>query len=71
MTYTYQGSKEPIRNNVSSGIKSPIVDFDAEDQGRLQISLAKTRDFLDFDMKNSKSKSWRITIQFEYFPPSN
>ena len=65
-----QGSRVLIRNNVSSGICSSERDG-AEGDGKEQSNSAKTRDFLDLVAINSKSNSCRITIHFEYLPPSS
>jgi len=64
----YHGSKELIRNNVSSRIISSIVSSKLED-GRSHISSIKIKDLLDSDLTNSKTNSWRMTIHFEYFLP--
>ena len=70
MKYPYQGSDDPIRNKELSGIDgSDVVALLSE--GRSQRSSAKTKDFFDLDLMNSKSNSYKMTIHFEYFPPRN
>ena len=70
MISPYQGSEESIRNNDSLGIGSSDVGA-ISDEGRSHISLAKTEEFLDFDLTNFKSNSWIIMIHLEYFHPKN
>ena len=68
MKSPYQGLDDPIRNKDSSGIDgSDIVAVLSE--GRSQSSSAKTKDFFDLDLMNSKSNSYKLTIHFGYFPP--
>ena len=70
MKSPYQGSDNPIRNIDSSGIDgSDIVSILL--QGRSQRSSAKTKELFDLDLINSKSNSSKMTIHFEYSPPSN
>ena len=70
MKSPYLGSDDLIRNRDSSGIDgSDVVAVLSE--GRSQRSSAKTKDFFDLDLMNSKSNSCKMTIHFEYFPPSN
>ena len=65
----YQGSDDPIRNRDLSGIDgSDIVVVLLE--GRSQRSSKKAKDLFDLDFMNSKSKSCKMTIHFEYFPPA-
>jgi len=59
-----------IRNRYSSKIDAYDVKS-LEDEGRSQSNLAKTRDFFDLDLMNSKSNSCKITIHLVYFPSNN
>ena len=70
MKSPYQGLYDPIKNRDSSGIDGSDV-VAVLSQGRLQRSSAKTKDFFDLDLMNSKSNSYKMTIHFEYFPPRN
>ena len=64
MKFQYQGSDDSIRNKDSSGIYgSDVVVVLLE--GRSHRSLAKTKDFIDLDLMNSKSNSCKMTIHFE------
>ena len=70
MKSPYQGLDDLIRNRDSSRIDgSDVVAVLSE--GRSQRSSAKTKDFFDLDLMNSKSNSCKMTIHFEYFPPRN
>ena len=70
MKSPYEGSDDPIRNRDLSGINgSDVVSVLLE--RRSHRSSAKTKDFFDLDLINSKSNSCKMTIHFEYFPPSN
>ena len=42
-----------------------------EVEGREKINLAKTSDFLDLVVVNTKLNSCRMTIHLEYFHPNN
>ena len=67
MKYPYQVSDDLIRNRESLGIDgSDVVAVLSE--GRSQRSSAKTKDFFDLDLMNSKSNSYKMTIHFEYLP---
>ena len=56
MKSPYQGSDDLIRNRDSSGIDgSGVVAVLSE--GRSHRSLAKTKDYFDLDLINSKSNS--------------
>ena len=70
MISPYQGLRVIIRNSVSSGMHSSEP-HDAESEGREKIKSAKTNDFFDLAVVNSKSNSWRMKINIEYFPPNN
>jgi hypothetical protein len=70
MISPYQRSSELIRKRDSSGKESSTT-FSVSVQGRSHIISENTKDFLDLAHLNFKSKSWRITIHLEYFPPSN
>ena len=65
----YHGSIVLIRNRNSPGNESLGLDS-VEAQGRSHMSSAKTKDFFDVALENSRSNSCRITIHREYFPPS-
>jgi len=41
-----------------------------EDEGRSQSNSEKTKDFVDLDLMNFKSNSYKMTIHLEYFPPA-
>jgi hypothetical protein len=60
----YQGSKESMRNKDSSGNESWTTDS-SMNQGRSVINSAKTKDFLDLGVENSRSNSCNKTIHFE------
>ena len=66
----YHKSLEDIRNKFSSTIASSDV-ASLDDDGRSHSNSANTRAFFDLDFLNSKSKSCRISIHFEYLPPRN
>ena len=56
MKFPYQGSDDLIRNRDLSRIDgSDVVAVLSE--GRSHRSLAKTKDFIDFDLMNFKSNS--------------
>ena len=67
--YPYQGSVVLIRNMNSSGNESLGSDF-VEAEGRSHMSSAKTKDFFDVALANSRSNSYSMTILQEYLPPS-
>ena len=70
MISPYHGSNVLIRNRESYEMGwSTTVSVSV--LGKSQISSANTSDFFDLEFYNSKSKSCRITIHLEYFPPSN
>ncbi len=70
MISLYQGSRVLIKKRVSSGIWSSNRE-DAVRDAKEHNNSAKTRDFVDLTVVNSKSNPWRITIHFEYLPPSS
>jgi hypothetical protein len=70
MISPYHRSSELIRKRDSLGKESSAT-FSVLVEGRSHISSEKTKDFLDSTHSNSKSKSWRITIHLDYFPPRN
>ena len=70
MISPYHGSRVLIKKNISSGIYSSGRD-ERESEGRKQIKSAKTNDFFELEIVNSKSNSWRMTIHFDYFHPRN
>ena len=70
MKYPYQGSYDLIRNRDSSRIDGSDI-VAVLSQGRSQRSSAKTKDFFDLDLMNSKSNSYKMMIHFEYLPPKN
>ena len=61
MISPYQGLRVLIKKSESSGMYS-LEREGAESEGREQSKLAKTNDFLDLVVVNSKSNTWRITI---------
>ena len=69
MKYPYLGSYDPIENKDSSGIYGSDI-VAVLSKGRSQRSSTKTKDFFDLDLMNSKSNSCKMTIHFEYFPPT-
>lgn len=66
----YHASDDKIRNRDSSKIDGSTYES-MEVEGRSQSNSAKTNDFFDLDLMNSKSNSYKITFHFEYFPSSN
>ena len=70
MKCPYQGSDDLIRSRESSRIDGSIV-VTVLLEGRSQRISTKTKDFFDLDLMNSKSNSYKTTIHFKYFPPSN
>ena len=63
MKSPYQGSDGSIRNKDSSGRDgSDVVAILSE--GRSQRSSTKSKDFFEFDLMNSKSNSYKITMNF-------
>ena len=69
MISPYHGSRVLIKKSVSSGMYSSKRDKEKL-EGREQIKLAKTNDFFDLVVVNSKLNSWKMTIHFEYCPPT-
>ena len=70
MKSPYQGSYDLIKNKYSLRIDgSDVVTVLSE--GRSQRILAKTNDFFDLDLMNSKSNSYKMMIHFEYLSPRN
>ena len=70
MKSPYQGLDDPIRNRDLSRIDgSDVVAVVSEE--RSHISSAKTKDFFDLNLMNSKSNSYKMTINFEFFPHIN
>ena len=68
MKFPYQGSDDLFGNRDSSEIDgSDVVGILSE--GRSQRCSAKTKDFFDLDLMNSKSNSCKMTIHFESPPP--
>jgi len=68
MISPYQGSRVLIRKRVSCESYSSAP-ARREEEGREKINSAKTNDFLDLEVVNTKLNSWRMTIHLEYFPP--
>ena len=66
----YHGSLDDIKNKYSSTIDDLDVES-LDDNGKSHSNSMKIKDFFDLDFTNSRSKSCKIAIHFEYFPPSN
>ena len=59
---------DPIRNKDLSGIDGSHV-VEVLSEGRSQRSSAKTKDFFDLDLMNSKSNSYKMKSILNIFPP--
>ena len=65
----YRVSVVLIRNKNSSENES-LGSESVKAQGRSHISSEKTTDFFEVALENSSSKSYRMTIHWDYFTPS-